>query len=266
MSPPKAAADNPAPDRRRPARAGRGGALVDLALLGVLAGGPVHGYEVKRQLDQLLPVGGGVSFGSLYPALGRLERSGEVRGIDGDAGDSMLTGALTGELAALRSRLRERGPGRRGRKVYAITSAGRARLVELLTSLDPADDRTFALQVAYCRHLDPTQRLSVLARRRAEVANRLEAAKDADDGSDDPWQHSLHQHAMRSLDAEVTWVDDLMAIEPPAEQAPVPASRRDPAADHDDLAPTLGLHTRTSTLTTDLPGGTAAGIPTGESR
>jgi DNA-binding PadR family transcriptional regulator len=258
-------------ERRRPIRAGRGGSLLDLALLGVLGGGPVHGYEVKRQLDEVLPGGGGVSFGSLYPTLGRLERAGEVRGIDSDPADGVPTGALTGELAAFRSRLRERGPGRRGRKVYAITTAGRVRLVELLTNLDPADDRTFALQVAFCQHLDRTQRLSVLARRRAEVATRLDATRtDGPDSrgpdsrgpdtggssstaglvGDDPWRRSLRDHTMRTLANELAWIDELITTEPAADTLS-PGDSRDasPATsvNPDDLAPTLGGQARTVT-------------------
>jgi DNA-binding PadR family transcriptional regulator len=242
-------------ERRRPIRAGRGGSLLDLALLGVLAGGSVHGYEVKRQLDDVLPAGSGVSFGSLYPTLGRLERSGEVRGLDSESADVPPTGALTGELAAFRGRLRERTPGRRGRKVYAITDSGRSRLVELLTNLDPADDRTFALQVAFCRHLDRTQRLSVLARRRSEVAGRLDATVDSaagsrsvvpgsdgpvvDDVGDDPWRRSLRDHTAQGLAAELAWVDALIDAEPDGgDRRPVMV------ADADDLAPTLGGHSR----------------------
>jgi DNA-binding PadR family transcriptional regulator len=251
-------------ERRRPIRAGRGGSLLDLALLGVLGGGPVHGYEVKRQLDEVLPAGGGVSFGSLYPTLGRLERAGEVRGIEGDVSgsdpaDGAPTGALTGELAAFRSRLRERGPGRRGRKVYAITTAGRARLVELLTNLDPADDRTFALQVAFCRHLDRPQRLSVLARRRAEVASRLEGSRfDANPSGPkhegDPWRQSLRDQTARTLAAELAWIDDLITAEPepdtPAVAGRVTSLNLGADVNPDDLAPTLGSHSRLATTPT----------------
>lgn len=225
---PNAATDG---ERRRPSRAGRGGSLLELALLGLLGDGELHGYELKKRLDSVLPAWSSVSFGSLYPTLGRLERTGDVRALHDDdpnptrstdegqpsATDSMppMTGALSGELAAFRTKFRERsvrqGRSRRGRKVYVITAPGRVRLLELLTTLDPADDRTFALQVAFSRHLDTTQRLTVLARRRAELTGRLEQARSHSAPLADRWRESLRRHALVTIATEITWVEELIA-------------------------------------------------------
>jgi DNA-binding PadR family transcriptional regulator len=211
-------------ERRRPNRAGRGGSLLELAVLGLLGDGELHGYELKKQLDDVLPAGSSVSFGSLYPTLGRLERTGDVT-VVGESGTTVttdpdlppMTGALSGELAAFTSRLRDRSnrPGRtrRGRKEYAVTAAGRTRLVELLTTLDPADDRTFALQVAFSRHLERTQRLAVLGRRRAELTNRLNLTQRADQPITDRWRQSLRGHAVTTITTELAWVDGLIAGE-----------------------------------------------------
>jgi DNA-binding PadR family transcriptional regulator len=238
-------------ERRRPSRAGRGGSLLELALLGVLAEGPQHGYELKKRLDGVLPVWSSVSFGSLYPTLGRLERAGDVVAAtpDLDADDSVgddsvgddaegstagdpdgsgipMTGTLAGELAAFRARLRDRSsrPGRprrttrgqrgqRGRKAYTITAAGRARLHELLTSLDPADDRTFALQVAFAAHLETAERLAVLGQRRGELIARLDRASTAAEPTD-PWRASLRRHSVATVAADIAWVDSLLAVLP----------------------------------------------------
>lgn len=207
--------------------------MLELALLGLLGDGELHGYELKKQLDGVLPAGSSVSFGSLYPTLGRLERTGDVRALHDDDSpatrptatdqsptiDTMppMTGALSGELATFRTKLRERsarpGRSRRGRKVYTITSPGRARLLELLTTLDPADDRTFALQIAFSRHLDRTQRLAVLARRRAELSSRLGQARSQDKPMVDRWRESLRTHALTTIAAEIVWVDELIATD-----------------------------------------------------
>jgi len=240
-------ADTPtggATERRRPSRAGRGGSLLELALLGLLGDGELHGYELKKQLDSVLPAWSSVSFGSLYPTLGRLERTGDVRALHDDdpaparpagpgqatatatTADAMppMTGALSGELATFRTKLRERstrpGRSRRGRKVYAITAPGRIRLLELLTTLDPADDRTFALQVAFSRHLDTTQRLTVLARRRAELGNRLEQARSYDAPLNDRWRESLRGHALTTIANEIAWVEQLIATDQPVVAQP----------------------------------------------
>jgi len=235
-------------EHRRPSRAGRGGSLLELALLGVLADGPQHGYELKKRLDGVLPVWSSVSFGSLYPTLGRLERAGDLvaatdpddgradaaaddpTGVGADPSATPMTGTLSGELAAFRARLRDRAgrPGRprrtgrsargqRGRKSYTITPAGRARLHELLTSLDPADDRAFALQVAFAAHLDTAERLAVLGRRRGELTARLERSSTTPEPAD-PWRASLRRHALSTITADIAWVDALLAGDslPPA--------------------------------------------------
>src|SRR4051794_24405033 len=49
-----------------------GAALLELAILGLLKEQELHGYELKKQLAEALGQSG-VSYGSLYPALARLE-------------------------------------------------------------------------------------------------------------------------------------------------------------------------------------------------
>ncbi len=204
-------------ERRRPSRTGRGGSLLEFALLGVLADGELHGYELKKRLDGVLPSWSAVSFGSLYPTLGRLERAGDVVAIEGESTPAApMTGALSGEIAAFRARRRERGSlparSRRGRKVYAITPSGQTRLVDLLSSLDPSDDRAFSLMVAFSSHLTTDQRLAVLVRRRAELAARLEQSRGAAPALD-RWRASLRSHAITALTSEIAWVDELLAAE-----------------------------------------------------
>jgi len=78
---------------------------LDAVLLAVLEPGPQHGYAV---IESLRAGSGGtldLPTGTVYPALHRLERAGLVRG-------SWST-----------------GPGRR-RRVYELTTAGRAALTE----------------------------------------------------------------------------------------------------------------------------------------
>src|SRR3954464_12095770 len=110
-----------------------------MAILGILHEQEVHGYELKKQMSELAGGQGGVSFGSLYPALNRLERAGYVRTVDpakpklSSSFTGPMTGAITGELAALRQRRKtepttDRRSGKRNRKVYAITASGRERL------------------------------------------------------------------------------------------------------------------------------------------
>ena len=56
--------------------------MLDLAILGLLQEGDLHGYEIRRRLRDSLGLMANISFGSLYPALARLETAGAVRGIE----------------------------------------------------------------------------------------------------------------------------------------------------------------------------------------
>ena len=83
--------------------------MLELAILGVLKEQDLHGYELKKRLTESLGAFSSVSFGSLYPALARLEAAGAVRVLDGDPADPApppipMTGSLGGELAAFRLR------------------------------------------------------------------------------------------------------------------------------------------------------------------
>src|SRR5918995_6417430 len=155
--------------------------MIELAILGLLADQDLHGYELKKQLAELLGPWSSVSFGSLYPALARLEKAGHIRALEAGAEDDLaptipMTGALSGELAAFRRRgaaakptRSKAGIGRRGKKVYAVTEAGRARVRELLPAPGPDDERSFAIRVAFCQQLTTGERLALFERRKAEL-------------------------------------------------------------------------------------------------
>ncbi len=72
--------------------------MLELAILGLLKEQPLHGYELKKRLGETLGFLWGVSFGSLYPALRRLERSRRDRERDAGAagGAPVPTGSLEG--------------------------------------------------------------------------------------------------------------------------------------------------------------------------
>ncbi|MBA2625115.1 MAG: helix-turn-helix transcriptional regulator, partial [Acidimicrobiia bacterium] len=56
--------------------------MIELAVLGVLREGELHGYELRKRLRELVGGTSSISFGSLYPALGRLERDGAVEAVE----------------------------------------------------------------------------------------------------------------------------------------------------------------------------------------
>ena len=193
--------------------------MLELAVLGLLADQPRHGYELKKRLSDTLGPLWGISFGSLYPALKRLERAGAIEEVeDPSAGAApgpgfVPTGSLTGDLAAARLRRRPRA-GRRTRKAYAITDVGRALFAELLTDASADDDRAFALKLSFCRYLSPADRLAFLERRRAQLVQRLSTArKNPAARTIDRYTRSLVEHRHSSTQHDLEWIDGLIAQE-----------------------------------------------------
>lgn len=80
-----------------------------VVILGLLAGGPKSGYDIKGIVDRSTRFFWGASYGQIYPELRRLEEQALVRG-------QPLT------------------RGRRGRTEYELTPAGRRALRDWLTS------------------------------------------------------------------------------------------------------------------------------------
>ncbi len=155
--------------------------MLDLAILGLLHEQELHGYEIRRRLRDELGLFANISFGSLYPALSRLEtaRAVTVTESTGTPATAPIppTGSLSGERAGLRARRAGATRGtKRSRKVYRITAQGRELFEQLLDADEPAgtdDARSFGLRLAFARHLAPQARLALLERRRAQLTRRL---------------------------------------------------------------------------------------------
>jgi DNA-binding PadR family transcriptional regulator len=192
--------------------------MLELAVLGLLSEQPRHGYDLKKRLSETLGPLWGISFGSLYPALKRLERSGAIQEVDESAGTGSVggtfvpTGSLKGDLAAARMRLRAR-PTRRTRKAYAITDHGRALFAELLTDEGDDDERAFAVKLLFCSHLDPAARVAFLERRRAQLTQRLVAERKPATRTIDRYSRSLLEHRARSTQHDLDWIAELIAQE-----------------------------------------------------
>ncbi len=193
--------------------------MLDMAILGLLEERDLHGYEIRRRLREHLGILANVSFGSIYPALTRLEKAGAVVATEGASSESAPpapappTGSLSGELAVLRARRHSPARGRRGRKVYRITDAGRQLFTELLAGSGAADDaRSFGLRLAFARHLAPQARLALLERRRALLVQRLGETQNA--GEDlDVYARSVVQHTADGVARDISWLDTLIASE-----------------------------------------------------
>ena len=205
--------------------------MLDMAILGLLEERDLHGYEIRRQLREHLGLLANVSFGSIYPALTRLEKSGAVVATEGAGAASAAasptpappTGSLSGERAVLRARRHSPTRARRGRKVYRITDAGRTLFAELLAGSGATEDaHSFSLRLAFARHLAPQARLALLERRRAQLVQRLGEAADARTDLD-VYARSVVQHTADGVARDISWLDTLIASERAATTEPATA-------------------------------------------
>jgi DNA-binding PadR family transcriptional regulator len=200
--------------------------VLDLAILGLLGDGPLHGYEIRRRLRAQLGLIANVSFGSLYPALARLERSGDVTVVDAEEPAPALpaTGSLSGERAAQRAKRLVGARGRRSKKIYQLTDQGRSTFQSLLNAASTTDDqRSFGLRWSFARHLAPAARLALLERRRAQLVQGLSEGQPAADL--DPYAKSVVQHAADGVARDIAWLDELIVAERSAQvQGPTTAA------------------------------------------
>ena len=194
--------------------------MLELAILGLLEDQPLHGYGLKKRLGDTLGFLWGVSYGSLYPALRRLERTGAIEIVPpGPAAPTSTpapmpaTGSIDGETAAARLR---RLPKPTRRKEYRLTSRGEEVFTELLTADDAPgadEEKAFALKFAFCRHLPGDARLTLLERRRAGLSERLAQARESIPRRGDRYLRSLAEHCTESTARDLAWLDELIAVE-----------------------------------------------------
>lgn len=181
---------------------------LELAILGLLKEQDLHGYELRRRLGELLGPIGRLSFGTLYPALSRLEANNAVTVVKVSESRTGLTTE-------------------RGRKVYGITKSGQTLFEELLDLSTSAseDDKSFALRLAFARYLSSEARLRLLHRRREQLSERLEETRKtvrARKTRLDDYGSSLMEHRIEMIQNDLAWIDRLIATEN-AENAAVAA-------------------------------------------
>jgi DNA-binding PadR family transcriptional regulator len=229
--------------------------MLELAILGLLKEHPMHGYDLRKRLRGDFGLLSSLSFGSLYPALARLEATGAVREVspvrsspDVPPGTFSSAGSIAGEKAAFRARLASRratavrsGSGTRARRVYELTETGELLFQRLLEGEEPKPEggRGFALRWAFARYLSPEARLSLLQRRRSQLIDAREGSRRAVEA---PWrpldryQRSLVDHANEATEHDLSWIERLIAAEQAAQissAAPAePPARPDRVLDH----------------------------------
>ncbi len=171
--------------------------MIELAILGALKERPMHGYELKKRLSTMLGHFWQISFGSLYPALKRLEAN--------DAIEKAYT-------------VKEKT---RNRYVYRITKKGNELFEKMIsepgTSAEIADAEKFNLRMAFFRYMEPEARLWTLERRRAYLQEKLNEMrrlkKSSKDKDADAYRAGLFRHRIEIAEADISWLNELIERE-----------------------------------------------------
>lgn len=170
--------------------------MLELAILGLLLESPMHGYELRKRLTGLLGAFRAFSYGSLYPALRRMQTDGMIVENVAPAGT----------------------PVRRARRVYEMTDAGRSRFTELVADTGPNNytDDGFGVHLAFFNRTPAEARMRILEGRRRQVEERREGLREAiarASNSLDRYTRQLHQLGLESSEREVNWLNELIAAE-----------------------------------------------------
>jgi len=185
--------------------------VLELAVLGLLHGTPMHGYELRKRLYTVLGAFRALSYGSLYPCLHDLLAAG-------------LIAEEHDEDEAATSAARARAAGRRSLKVYRLTADGKERLHDLLAEGGPAtwEDDGFGVHFAFFGLTRADVRLRILEGRRSRLEERMEAIRAAFTRTRervDRYTEELHRHGLESVEREVRWLNELIASEREAGQS-----------------------------------------------
>ena len=173
----------------------RRGETIELAVLGLLHEGPMHGYELRKRLNLMLGWGRLLSYGSLYPALKKMLRAGLI--------EEAAAGATTS---------------RRPKIAYQLTEEGNAEFQRLMSEVGPRawDDDTFDIRFAFFGRTDMEIRLRVLEGRRSRLQERLERVQRElamTQKEVDRYAAELQRHGVEQVEREVRWLSELINAE-----------------------------------------------------
>jgi DNA-binding PadR family transcriptional regulator len=185
----------------------RRGETIELAVLGLLHEGPMHGYELRKRLNLMLGWGRVLSYGSLYPALKKMLRAGLIEDT------------------------KEATTSRRPRIAYQLTEAGNAEFQRLMSEVGPTawEDDTFDIRFAFFGRTDMEIRLRVLEGRRSRLQERLEKVQKQlamTQEEVDRYAAELQRHGVESVEREVRWLSELINAERTEGQRDVPPGQK----------------------------------------
>ncbi|MGH2809283.1 MAG: PadR family transcriptional regulator [Actinomycetota bacterium] len=170
-----------------------------MALLGLLKERSMHGYELKKELTAQLGQFWHFSYGSLYPAIKRLEKNGHVE------------------------RIFPRSDVKRRLNIYRITDKGEQLFNRLMAERSAVDDARFSVKLAFFRYMTSPERVELLERRRAYLTDKLADLRLKLRTYKERWDsypYRLMEHGVDTTSADLEWIDALIAEEKERLQGP----------------------------------------------
>ncbi|MFT4289412.1 helix-turn-helix transcriptional regulator [Nocardioides sp.] len=169
---------------------------IELAVLGLLHEGPMHGYELRKRLNLMLGWGRVLSYGSLYPTLKKMLRA-------------HLIEEETASITPVT---------RRPRIVYRVTETGHREFERLMSEVGPTawEDDNFDIRFAFFGRTDMEIRLRVLEGRRTRLQERLDRVQRElamTQKEVDQYAAELQRHGVEQVESEVRWLSELINAE-----------------------------------------------------
>lgn len=170
---------------------------LEFALLGLLAEGPLHGYELRRRLTAVLGPFRALSFSVIYPQLRRMVEAEQIAEIE-DSTESNLS--------------------RRKRIVYQISQVGTARFNDLITKSDSKswDDEFFEVHFAFFGPTPAATRLRILEGRQRRLKDKAEILRSEIERMTElpnsylaEWKH----HNLEAIEREIEWIEKMLTTE-----------------------------------------------------
>ena len=192
--------------------------MLEMPVLGLLKERSMHGYELRKQLGAMLGPFWQVSWGSLYPTLRRLAKSGAVEKVVEQATKPKPKPRTRTTRTSTRvaARTTTTGTGRR-RTVYRVTPVGDELFTQMLEETSgTTDTETFTIKLAFFRYLDPGTRVALLERRRAFLQEKLAQFRSNMRNYKermDTYALSLQSHDMAATETDIAWIDELISKE-----------------------------------------------------
>ncbi len=170
--------------------------VLRLAILSALTPGPQHGYALRKSLNLSLGTFRTLSYGSLYPALRKLEEEGYIVAEDEPATPMPL----------------------RRRVTYTLTQNGKDYLNRELSTVTPGDwdDTAFDVRFSMFSSTKAPARLRILEGRYAKIMERKEALRQWTDTATahaDAYVSALTEHTLEQINNELTWLEKMINLE-----------------------------------------------------